>query len=158
MKNVQPLLILCLGNEVVSDDRLGYEIWLRLSKCALPEDVEALFEPAAGFRLLDLLSGRRRVLIVDAIITGSAPPGALHFFPAGHLTPSRQLTSSHQINLPTALELGRMMDIPMPDKIDVLAVEAEDVTTLKEALTEPVAMVVPEVVQKALDWIKDSCS
>ncbi len=156
MNEKKPILVLCLGNEVISDDRLGYEIWNRLKDGELPDDVEVLFESAAGFGLLDLLSGRRTVLIVDIIITNKANPGTIHYFPAGLLTPSHNLNSSHQISLPTAIELGKAMKIDMPNKVDVLAVEAEDVITLKEELTPVVAESIPEVIKRVQNWIKEN--
>jgi len=151
---LKPLLILCLGNEIISDDGFGPEIARRLkkelesSRCA-----DVVFAPVAGFFLLDLLSGRRSVLIVDTIRTGKTEPGTLHSFPAGILTPSYHLTTSHQINLPTALELGRRLGYDMPNDIDIVAVEALDLETLAEALTPPVQAALPGALQAVRGWI-----
>jgi len=151
---LKPVLILCLGNEVLSDDGFGAEVARRLIEAGgLGEEIEALFAPLAGFNLLDLLQARRRVLIVDTICTGKAPPGTLHLFSADILVPSRNLTTSHQISLPTALELGRRMGMLMPERIDVLAVEAEDVTTLSETMTPRVSQAVSEAVDQIRIWI-----
>jgi hydrogenase maturation protease len=147
-------LVLCLGNEIVSDDGFGPEIALRLN--AVGEDLGAdiLFAPVAGFQLLDLLNGRERVLIVDTIRTQDGKPGTLHFFPAGTLAPSRHLTTSHQISLPSALELGKLLGADMPTVVDVLAVEAQDLETLAEALTPPVRAALEEAEDRIRLWIK----
>ncbi|PWB74175.1 hypothetical protein C3F09_04275, partial [candidate division GN15 bacterium] len=100
-------------------------------------------------------ANRRSVLIVDTIDTGKSAPGTLHFFPIGKLTPSKNLINSHQINLPTALEFGRKMGCRMPDDIQVLAVEAQDVTTLAETLTAAVAAAVPDAVERVRTWVRD---
>ncbi len=155
---MKPILVLCLGNEVLSDDRFGAEIADQLRDDDFGPDVEVLFVAAAGFTLLDLLANRRSVLIVDTILTGTSIPGTLHFFPIGKLTPSKNLINSHQINLPTALEFGRKMGYHMPEDIQVLAVEAQDVTTLAEKLTEVVAASLPDALTRIRAWISEKSS
>ena len=150
---MKPILVLCLGNEVLSDDRFGAEIADRLRGDDFGPDVEVLFVAAAGFTLVDLLAGRKAALVVDTILTGACDPGTIHYFPMGNLTPSRSLTNSHQINLPTALEFGRKMGYAMPDEIQVLAVEAQDVTTLAEKLTEPVAAAIDDSLKRVRAWV-----
>ena len=68
------------------------------------------------------------------------------------LIPSRTLTSSHQVSLPTALKLADLMGIKTPDCIDVLAVEALDVQTLSEQLTAPVESALAEAVDYITGW------
>jgi len=150
---VKPILVLCLGNEVLSDDRFGAEIAELLRADDFGPDVEVLFVSAAGFALVDLLANRRSALIVDTILTGTCDPGTIHYFPIGNLAPSKNLTNSHQINLPTALEFGRKMGYAMPDDIQVLAVEAQDVTTLSERLTEPVAAAIDTSLKRIRAWV-----
>ena len=151
---MKSILVLCLGNEVLSDDRFGAEIADLLRGDDFGPDVEVLFVSEAGFTLVDLLANRRSVLIIDTILTGTAAPGTLHYFPVGKLTPSKNLVNSHQINLPTALEFGRRMGYAMPDDIQVLAVEAQDVTTLSERLTEPVAKALDETALRVRSWVE----
>ena len=112
-----------------------------------------IFAPVAGFGLLDLLNGRDKVLLIDSIVTGGVPPGTLHFFPMGTLTPSRNLTTSHQMSLPTALELGRQLGYQMPEHIDVLAVEVADVTTLNESMTGQVRSAVEPALVSVDQWL-----
>lgn len=151
---MKPTLVLCLGNEVLSDDAFGAVVAERLNDQGVSQPaVDVLFASTAGFNLLDLLQGRARVLIVDTIITGAVEPGTLHFFPAGNLTPSSNLINSHQMSLPTALELGKQLGLEMPGEIDVLAVEARDVSTLGERLTPEIEASVDNAVNRIVDWI-----
>jgi hydrogenase maturation protease len=150
---MKPILVLCLGNEVLSDDSFGFHIAQRLNSGRVQDNhTDVQFSSIAGFSLLDLLTERSRFLIIDSIQTGAAP-GTLHFFPAGHLTPSQQLINSHQISLPTALALARQFGIEMPETIDVLAVEAQDVETLSESMTPAVAAAMDDAVMRVEDWI-----
>ncbi len=150
----KPLLVLCLGNEIISDDGFGPEIARQLAQhCDLKEQTDIIFAPVAGFHLIDLLADREKVLIIDTIRTGKVAPGMLHSFPAGQLTPSNNLTISHQISLPVALELGRNFGAKMPYVLDLIAVEAEDLETIKEELTPPVRAAVSDAIELVKDWV-----
>jgi hydrogenase maturation protease len=151
---MKPLLVLCLGNEVLSDDAFGFKAaeMLKNIEHKLGEDIEITYASLAGFNLLDQLQGRKKVLIVDTIITGKAEPGTMHFFPAEKLVPSRNISGSHEISLPTALKLADLLNIETPQDIHVLAVEAKDVQTLSEELTEPVKSSLPEVIDYVTGW------
>ncbi|MBU0691317.1 hydrogenase maturation protease [bacterium] len=149
-----PTLILCLGNEVLSDDGFGPVVASRLRELGIEDNnTEVIFASLAGFVLIDLLKCRDRVLVVDTICTGEHPAGTLRKFPFGVFTPSRSLTTSHQISLPTAIELGKILGCTMPAQIDVLAVEAEDVETLQEELTPAVAGAVEDAVEYIKEWL-----
>lgn len=150
---MKPLLVLCLGNDILTDDAFGSVVAKRLSRNGFGASVEVIFAATAGFGLLDLLKDRSAVLIVDAIITGKAEPGTVHFFPAGVLTPSYNLINSHQINLPTALELGKQLGMAMPSDIQVVAVEAQDVETIGEQMTQPVENAVEPALAAVKSWI-----
>jgi hydrogenase maturation protease len=151
---LKPLLVLCLGNEIIRDDGFGPAVARELAKeIEVQQSAEVIFAPVAGFSLLDLLTNRRRVLVVDTIRTGKAAPGTLHSFPAAAFTPSHHLTTSHQISLPTALELGKRLGYTMPERIDILAVEAQDLETLSEELTPPVRAAIGNALRLVREWI-----
>lgn len=152
---LKPILILCLGNEIISDDGFGPEVARQLTlHDDQVEQVGVIFAPVAGFYLLDLLAGREKVLIVDTIRTGKVVPGTLQSFPTNTFTPGGyRLTISHQISLPTTLELGRRLGMDMPKVIDLIAVEAEDLETLSEELTPSVRSAVDKAIVLIKEWV-----
>lgn len=153
---MKPILVLCLGNDVLSDDAFGPAMEGRLrARGHVDDKVEIIFAPLAGLELLDLLAGRSKVLIVDSIVTERSAVGFIHFFPMGMLAPSKNLTSSHQISLPTALELGRQFGYDMPGEIDVLAIEAEDVETISEEMTPSVVAALGSAENIVHKWIRE---
>jgi hydrogenase maturation protease len=152
---LKPILVLCLGNDVLTDDAFGFRVGEALDRPEVTECADVRTAAVAGFALLDILEGRRKVLIVDTVVTGEDAAGTVHFFPRGHWTPSRSLVSSHQISLPNALQFGRLLGYDMPEDIDILAVEASDVTTLSEEMTPLVAAAVPRAAAIVEDWIRD---
>jgi len=154
---VKPLLVLCLGNEILSDDGFGPTVGHRMEAVLLDNpSAEVVCASVAGLNLLDLIDRRRRVLIVDTILTGKADAGHIHFFPANVAVPSRALIGSHQVSLPVALSLGDSLGLNMPERIDVLAVEADDVCTLSEQMTPPIAAAVQPAMHRIREWISSN--
>lgn len=139
-------LVLGMGNPILSDDGVGLEVARRLEEGPLPAGVEVRQSEVAGLRLLELLRGYDKVVIVDALRSGRKP-GEVVRYEAREFTGGHRYGSAHSIGLDTALELGRRLGIPMPDDVTVLAVEAEDVETFGEELSPPVAAAVERVVE-----------
>jgi hydrogenase maturation protease len=150
---MKPDLILCMGNEILSDDSFGFKVANLLNnQKELKGRAEVVFSALGGFKLIDLLKGRQRALIVDTIFTGKTKAGTLHFFEMGQFTPAKNLTCSHQISLPTALSLGEEYGMDMPKRIDVLAVEIQDARTFSEDLTPQVAAALDPAIDRILNW------
>ena len=148
-------LILGLGNPVVSDDSVGLRVAaeLRVRLAGRPE-VEVGEDYWGGLRLMERLIGYQRAIIVDAIRAG-APPGTIHRLKPDDL-PTQRSASAHDVNLPTALELGRRAGVPLPENGQILlvAIEVEDILTFGEHCTPAVqAAIIPAVenVIEALD-------
>jgi len=147
-------LILCLGNELLSDDGFGPAVARRCSiDTGLSERADIIFAPIAGFRLLDLVADRAAVLIIDSVQTGSQPVGHVELVSADSFVPGRNLMGSHQVSLPTALELGKKLDMQMPSTVEVLMVEIGDALTLSEEMSPEVAAAVPVAVRLIDTWL-----
>jgi hydrogenase maturation protease len=67
-------LILCLGNELVSDDGIGAEVGQVLLALPLPTDIEVMMVPRLRFGLLDRLAEVEHLIIVDGL-TAEAEAG-----------------------------------------------------------------------------------
>jgi len=135
-----------MGNPILSDDGVGLEVARRLQEGPLPDGVDVQQSEVAGLRLLELLKGYDKVVIVDALRTGRAAGDVVRYeardFRGGH-----RYGSAHSIGLETALELGRRMGLPMPDDVTVFAIEAADVETFGEEFSPPVAAAAGKVVE-----------
>jgi hydrogenase maturation protease len=104
----------------------------------------------AGFALLDLLEGYERAVIVDAVRMRGARPGDVTVFDADSLDPSLHLVAGHQIDLPSALELGRRLKRPVPHSVYVVGVQIVDDTTFSEECTPEVRAAIPVAANIAL--------
>jgi len=110
---------------------------------------------AAGLRLLDSIVGYDKVIIIDAIQTKKGKAGQIYRMKPEDFSSAKHLSSPHQINLVTALELGKMLDLAMPQKITIFAVEAKDITNFSEKCTPAVEQAIPEVVKMVLEELNE---
>lgn len=153
---MKPFLVLCLGNEILTDDAFGFHVANTIvDKYGVFSDTDVEFAAVAGFNLLDLIARRKSVLIIDTIMTGNYNPGHLHVFHQGYDTPSTSLVSSHQISLPVALKFGLKLGLEMPSEIDILAVEASDIYTLNNTMTPPVVQSINQAILMIYNWIQE---
>jgi hydrogenase maturation protease len=144
-------LILGLGNPLLTDDSVGLRVAAELrTRLAARADVTVAEDYCGGLRLMEQMVGYERVIVVDAIQSG-APPGSLHHLGPADI-PTCRSASSHDMDLPTALAMGRQAGLPLPQDQDILlvAIEAQDILNFGEACTPPVAAAVPAAVADVL--------
>ncbi|MGC9364870.1 MAG: hydrogenase maturation protease [Fidelibacterota bacterium] len=126
------VLIIGLGNNLLTDDGIGVYIARQLRSAFSGWDVIASAD--SGFGLLDQMYGYERVIIIDSIITGKKPVGAIHRFSAadfkGHIP-----FSIHSTDILSILKYARQCGFMVPDRIDFLAVEIEDNQTFGESFS-----------------------
>lgn len=142
------VLVLGVGNPILSDDGVGIHVARELKKRRLPGvDVEEL--AASGLELLDVVRGYDKVVIIDAIQTKKGRPGDLHVLEEKDFERSVHGSSPHGINIATALALGRKL-VPneMPREVVFFAVEAEDLINVGERLTPELAKALPRIVEQ----------
>ncbi len=148
-------IIIGLGNPIVSDDSVGIRVSRELRERLNGHDGIDIAEAyAGGIRLMDVMVGYEKAIIVDAMVTGNGRPGTIHSLSLSDLISTRNIVSTHDTNLSTALEMGKMLGLHLPHEIEIWGIEAMDVETFSEELTEDVAKAVPVVVQRIVDDLR----
>jgi hydrogenase maturation protease len=143
--------VLCLGNELLSDDAFGILVGKQLDRLALP-GVEVVCTAATGFHLLDYILDTSRLLVIDTICSGAAEPGTLHTFDPVEM-PTAPGCSPHYVGLFEVLTVGKKLGLAVPDEVAILAVEPADCSTIGGTLHPAVRQAVPVLVNAALEWI-----
>lgn len=147
--------MLGLGNPILTDDGVGiYVVRVLAARCSR-DDLAFAEACVGGLRLLEIIAGYERVIILDAIRTPGGQPGHLHRLRPDDLQASLHTGSTHDLTLPGALALGRGLGLPLPDDeaITILAVEVEDVTTFGETCTPLVQAAISRVAQLVLEEV-----
>jgi hydrogenase maturation protease len=147
MKN----LVLGIGNPILSDDGAGIKVVREVGKNLDDPQITISETSAAGLSLLDSIVGYDKVIIIDAIQTEEGKAGQIYRMKPEDFSFAKHFSSPHQINLITALELGKMLNLGMPQEITILAVEAKDVSNFGERCTPEVEKAIPKVVKLVLE-------
>jgi hydrogenase maturation protease len=144
-------LVLGIGNPILSDDGVGVRVAHEVGENLNDPQITVSETSAAGLSLLDSIVGYDRVIIIDAIQTKEGQAGQIYVMKPEDFSFAKHVSSPHQINLVTALELGKMLNLAMPQEITIFAIEAKDITTFCEKCTPEVEKAVPGAVKMVLD-------
>jgi hydrogenase maturation protease len=144
-------LVLGLGNPILSDDGVGIKVAQELREKLRNPQVTVAESSLAGISLLDSIVGYDEVIIIDAVQTEKGNAGQIYRMKPENFSLTKHFTSPHQINLLTALELGKVLNLAMPQQITIFAVEAKDITSFSEKCTPEVEQAIPEVVKMVLE-------
>lgn len=146
----KPILVLGLGNTLLCDDAVGIHVARHLASSGAVPGVDVREAEVAGFALLDLLEGYDHAVVVDAVRLRDGRPGEVVIFDGNAMESSLHLVAGHQIDLPSAIELGRQLGRPVPNTVTVVGVQIEDDRTCSEECTPAVRAAIPEAARIAL--------
>jgi hydrogenase maturation protease len=142
-------LILGLGNPILGDDGIGWQIATELQQREkIPSDVTIECMSIGGISLMEALIGYDRAIIIDSIVTHQVPVGTVNLFNLQDL-PNRtagHMSSAHDTSLQDALEMGHSLGAHLPDEIMVVTVESQKVYEFSETLTPPVAAAITKAI------------
>jgi len=144
-------LVLGMGNPILSDDGAGIRVAQEVGKQLNNPQVTVIETSEAGLRLLDSIVGYDKVIIIDAVQTEKGQAGQIHRMEPQDFSSAKHFSSPHQINLTTALELGKMLNLAMPQKITIFAVEAKDITTFSEKCSPKVEQAILKLVKMVME-------
>ncbi len=158
-------LVIGLGNTILTDDGVGILVaraaalrWSerRLSSSHAASEVTFTEASVGGLRLLDLIAGFERVILVDAIQTPGGQAGQIYRLGPGDLRASLHSGSTHDLSLPGALALGRDLGLALPsdEQIVIIAIEVADVLTFGERCTPEVSAAIPRAVGAVLEALE----
>lgn len=119
------LLILGLGNDVLSDDRVGLLAARRLATAAGGKaDVAEAY--VANLDLLPIIEGYERVVVLDALHAPGSQPGAIARSTASEMPQCGRHRSPHTMDFADILEVGKRLGLDMPREAIVYALVVVD--------------------------------
>jgi hydrogenase maturation protease len=143
--------LLCLGNDILADDALGICVAERLRE-RMPETIDVVSSMESGLRLMDYLVGVPRVVVIDTVQTGTAPPGTIFTLQECdvEITPG---CSAHYIGLFETLAVARKLEFPVAQELFIIAVEASDCRTIGGDMDPAVERAIPEVIRRVEEMV-----
>lgn len=136
MKTTPTTLICCIGNPIAADDGIGCLIGRRLKNAFSGKDVKVIPEyTGSALDFVMDICGWRRVFIIDAVITGKMPPGAVRLFSEKEICAIPAEEYSHGMNLAQALRMGRRLRFEIPRYLKLIGIEIKPVASFGEKLS-----------------------
>lgn len=152
-------LVLGLGNPILTDDGVGVKV-AEAVRAALPpaSPIDVSEASVGGLRLMERIIGYDRVILIDALQNGhytspATGPGTIRRLTLDQLrtiSPTQHSASAHDTSLVTALDMGRRMELPLPDEVIIYAIEVENIIDFSEEPTPAVAQSIPKVTAAVL--------
>src|SRR4030043_1293181 len=148
---VSPLkiVILGVGNLLLSDEGVGVHIANELIKMDLPPEVSVVEGGTDGFRLLNVITEADRLIVIDAV-RGGDEPGAIYRFDIDDVKrcPSGFKTSVHQIGILEVIDLSGL--IGKTPHTTIVGVEPKSLEMSLE-LSPEIKDKVPRVIELVLE-------
>ena len=150
------ILVLGLGNDLLTDDAVGLLVARQLQReFADCPSIDVRETTEMGLALLDFITGYKAVVIVDSIQTHQASPGFVHELDVASLQRHTGRTP-HFLGVGETLDLGRHLNVPMPDQVKIFAIEVEDPFTLGTHLTPALQAALPGLVERVSAALRQS--
>ncbi len=140
-------VVIGLGNTVLSDDGVGVFVARRL-RGTVDGAVDIIEAELAGLDLMEMMKGYNRAVIIDSIKLDGEEPGTVFKLAFDDLKITPRLASCHDIDIGTAIALGKRLGFHMPEEVVIYAVQAEDTLTLHEGCLEKVESAIPGLVKE----------
>ena len=146
-------IILGIGNPIIGDDGVGFHVIDELQRNPPPGDITITASDVSGFAILDYLVDYDEAIIVDAIQTVNGRPGEVYCLTLNDFRITKHTVSPHDVDLPTALEIGKILKLKLPGKISIIAIEIPDACEFSTELSAPVAEAVAKAVLIAREML-----
>lgn len=142
-----PVLLLGIGNPLLTDDGIGIIIARELAKKNL-SGVDIEEATASGIEIMEMMLDYRKVVVVDAIMLSDEAPGKIMKLNEEDFSHTVHGSSPHGVNISTAIALGRQTAPDrMPGEIVFYAMQAQDVSTFSEMPTGKVKKNLPKLLK-----------
>jgi hydrogenase maturation protease len=118
----QPTLVLGIGNILLGDEGFGVRVIEAMQEIGPPPGVELYDGATAGIDLIEVMSGRRKVIVIDVIAADGDPGTVLRLKPDDLPQASGYGASVHDVGIVEALELIRRLGNPPQEVVLVTAI------------------------------------
>jgi hydrogenase maturation protease len=130
-------LILGLGNDILTDDGIGPRLVRDLAQLIDNPTVRFDIANFGGLEIIEYIKGYEKVVFIDAIHNRDGIPGDVYYFIPSDFKETSHLSSLHDVNFLTALELGNTLNLDLPADLHIIAIEIVEDMEFSEEFTPP---------------------
>lgn len=146
------ILILGIGNILLCDEGVGVRVVEAVQRSSLPAHIEVVDGGTAGADLLETISGRDKVIVVDAMETDCPPGTVLKLSPDDLQSQPGTTVSLHEVNLLETLAMADQLG-ERPNEVVIFGIQPERIgpgLELSETLMNRLEDITQLVRQEAL--------
>jgi len=146
------IVILGIGNLLLSDEGVGVHVANELMEMDLPEGVSVVEGGTDGFRLLNIITEADRLIVIDSV-KGGAAPGSIYRFHLDDIKncPTGFKTSVHQIGILEVINMsGLIGKTPLTTVIGIEPLSLDMGMELSPEIREKI----PRIIELVLDELK----
>lgn len=147
-------LILGLGNDILTDDGIGPRLVHDLSQIINDPNIKFDTATCGGLEIMEYIQGYEKVVFIDAIRNRDGKPGQVYYFIPSNFRETMHLSSLHDINFLTALELGNSLSMVLTKDLHIIAVEIVEDMEFSEEFTPALQEKYPEILQQVFELVK----
>lgn len=150
------IVVLGVGNLLLSDEGVGVHVANSLMEMTLPSKVEVIEGGTDGFSLMDVVMNTDRLILIDAV-KGGGPPGSIYRFDIEDCSHYLDFykTSVHQINILEVISLSKL--IGHTPKTTVIGVEPKSLEIGME-LSPEIQAKIPKIIELIFSELETSAS
>jgi len=150
----QKVLVLGIGNDILSDDGIGPRIVQQLEKEFVPSLFTFQTATVGGLEILEMISGYNEVIFIDAIKTRGGVPGTIYQLTPENFSETLHLTNLHDINFLNALKLGNTLQMELPEKVRILAIEIVEDLEFSEEFSPEIRKKYPAILEEVRSCLR----
>src|SRR5512136_1958221 len=152
--NTPPLnvLILGVGNLIMTDDGFGVHVINELRKYPFPPNVNLIEAGIVSHQLLPEFHAADFLIFIDAVEAGDTPGSIFRFRPEDMRFMTNIKASLHDMSLIDVLDMTELTG-ERPEAV-IIAVQPKDVKTVWMELNEEIRAVVPRVIELVFDELE----
>ena len=146
--------MLGIGNELAGDDIIGIKAVREVEEIG-PSEIDYKQISTGGLQVLESILGYDKVLIVDSVETNS-PNNRILKLNSKDFSKATFLASPHDVNFPTALEIGRKTSPElMPKVIRIIGIEIPVQEFITDKVSKETMAKIPMITEMILEEIND---
>lgn len=152
MEPSQKVLILGVGNLLLTDDGFGVHLINSLKDTVFPDNVTLLEAGTVSHQLIPLLRETSHLIVIDVVQAGDTPGSLFRFSPEDLRFQSERMVSLHQISLIDVLNMAALTG--GKPKTVIIGVQPKDTTSWSLEVSKELRAVMPRVRELVLDELK----
>ena len=140
-----PVLVMGIGNILLRDEGVGIRVIEAMRGMHLPPGVELVDGATGGLDLIDVIAGRRKLIVIDAAQADAGPGTVFRMRPEDLAPPGEGSIPQHEMGLLETLRAAEALGSP-PNEVVIFGVQPKEVCWGLD-LSDELAAVVPQVIE-----------